>query len=234
MRNIRPKTEPGKTPGAYMGFAGLASMLAMTKRPTSPHDVTKTIGLGIKRSSGVLRQFWLLGLVRRVGWIKPTNGFPTPVYQIGDGPDVPAMIGRDGRPHAYADIRPKRMEPRVVAFASAVMAMALPMTVAELCRESGLSESRLRELLRYMNKPEIGLAYIAGYQRRDDGKGAHAALWCYGINKRNAPRPVAGPRNRNKRKVDLARHPWANAVMYLRRNAGISRPRVAMRELADA
>lgn len=234
MRRMRPSNDAGTKTGAYMGFAGLACILAMTKKPTSPHDVVKTVGIGIKRASGILRQFWLLGLVHRVGWIKPTNGFPTPVYQIGDGEDVPAMIGSKGRPHAYADMRPKIMEPRVVAFASAVQAMELPVTVVELCRQSGLSESRLRELLRVMNAPDIGLAYIAGYEPRDDGMGALSALWCYGINKRNAPRPKAGPRIRNKRRADLVRHPWANVVMDLKRNAGIKHPKVKMLEPAIA
>lgn len=234
MRRMRPSNDAGKKTGAYMGFAGLACVLAMTKNPTSPHDVVKTIGIGLKRASGILRQFWLLGLVHRVGWVKPKHGFPTPVYKIGDGEDVPAMIGRDGRPHAYADMRPKVMEPRVVAFASVLQAMELPVTVAELGRQSGLSESRLRELLRLMNAPDIGLAYVAGYEPRDDGMGAHAALWCYGINKRNAPRPAPGPRIRHKRKTDLVRHQWANVVMDLKRNAGIKYPKVKMQEPVTA
>lgn len=230
MRRLRPETEPGKKPGAYMGFAGLACVLAMTKNPTAPPDVTKTIGISIKRAAGILRQFWLLGLVHRCGWIKPKHGFPTPIYKIGTGEDVPAMIGAEGRPHAYADMRPKCMEPRIVAFASVIQAMELPVSVAELCHQAGISDSRLRELLRHMNQRDIGLAYIAGYQPREDNAGPPMALWCYGINKRNAPRPVAGPRRRNKRKTDLVRHPWANTVMDLRRNAGIKRPKVVMHE----
>jgi hypothetical protein len=213
-----------------MGFAGLAHVLAMTKAPTSPADVTATIGLSFKRASGVLRQFWVMGLVHRVGWIKPKHGFPTPIYQIGKGEDMPAMIGAEGRPHAYADMRPKVMEPRVVAFASVIQSMELPIGVEDLVHQSGVGTSRLRELLKVLRQSDISLVYIAGYSQRPDKSGAPMALWCYGIDKRNAPRPKKPPRIRNRRKADLVRPQWANTVMDLRRGAGINRPKVAMAE----
>lgn len=229
MRRLRPSTEEGKKPGAYVGFAGLACVLAMTKDPTSPTDVTKTTGIGVKRAAWMLRQFWLLGLVHRCGWIKPKNGFPTPIYQIGDGEDVPAMKGPDGRPHAYADVRPKRMEPRIVAFASVIQAMQSPVSVAELMHQSGVSDSRLRELLWVLNRRDVGLAYIAGYQPREDRAGPQMALWCYGINKRNATRPAPKPRirmHRNARKEAVCKGGWVNTVLELRRGAGIARPHI--------
>lgn len=228
MKRLRPGDENTKHPGGYMGYSGLAYVLAMTRSGASPFDVTRVTGLAHRRASGVLRQFWIMGLIHRSGWIKPTHGFPTPIYTLGPGEDVPAMIGADGKPHAYADMRPKQMQPRIVAFCSLCQAMAEPSTVAELERQSGIDDARIRKALKAMNEPRVGLSYIAGYQPRDDEAGPPAAMWVFGKGK-NAPMPAPKPRTRKTRNARTAlvlKGGWINTVMDLRRIAGIQRPKV--------
>lgn len=215
--------------GPNLGYSGLAYALAMTRKPTSPFDVTRVIGLGHKKASSLLRQLWLFKRVHRCGWIKPKHGFPTPIYKFGPGEDAPAMIGADGLPHAYADMRPKRFDPRIVAFCSLLDALDLgPSSVEELARQSGVAESRVRKALTVMNAPAVRLAYIESHQARTNNSGIPTSLWVSGSGK-NAEPPAPARHNRktrNARTADIAKGAWVNTVLELRRGSGIERPKV--------
>ena len=232
---LRPEGQDERKAGAYIGYSGLATILALTKTPIAPAALAEATGLNIKRAQKILKQFSFLGLVHRVGWVKAAYGFPSPIYLIGDGEDAPAIISYKGKPQAHADSKPKHIESRVITFASVVQCMDHPCSLLEISTEAGISRTRIGLLLKFMRRKEIGLAFIAAYERRADEAGPPTALWQYGVDQKDVARPKPNKRIRHRRD-EIVRSQWANAVMELKRGAGIKRPKVVMSacELSEA
>lgn len=224
------KRKPGvrKWSGAYLGYRGYAVILAILKRPGTSDHVAATTGAGAQGMRVLLKQFNALRLIHRVGWVHPKSGFPAPIYKLGEGEDAPAPLTADGRPMPHCGHRPA-LRRNVVAFASLIHAMADESRATKLAVESGMSESRMRELLAFMRKPEIKLIHIAAYDPGGRLGGKAAALYQYAPDTRDAQPPRPQQRQREKqrdfRRRDIVRDQWSQTVLGLKRIAGIVQPR---------
>jgi hypothetical protein len=218
----RPENGERKRTGAYLGYRGYAVILAILKRPGTPDHVATTTGAGMPGIRRLLRQFHTLRLLHIVGWVKPSNGFPAPIYKLGEGIDEPAPLTRAGQPMPHCGRAP-RMQRNVVAFASLIHALAEETPAAKLAIQSGMAASRLRELLQYMRRPEIRLVHIAAYEPQGRLGGPAVRLYQYnpGASDARYQKPRKHTRSRAPRLRDLARDPWAQMTLTLKREAGM-------------
>lgn len=140
-----------------------------------------------------------------------------------------ATLERDGLQLAYADFKP-RLQPRVVAFASAIQSIQLgASSVNEICHESGLAPSRASELLRELHARKM--VHISGWVKP---KGSPIfRLWSWG-EAEDAPRPLPLGARRVRVRTDYKHvgSSWASTVVQMKRVAGINKP--ACREAVAA
>lgn len=61
------------------------------RTPLSPKEIARDafIALTTLEGGGYLKKMKSLGLIRVQGWLKNHNGFTTPLYAVGPGPDCP-------------------------------------------------------------------------------------------------------------------------------------------------
>lgn len=214
--------------GAYIGFAGYASVLACTKTARTDLEVSEITGIRHAQTRRLLKQFLSLRLIHRVGWQKRPHGLDAPIYLIGPGENAPASLTVDGRPMPYADHR-HRLQARVVAFASLIHALEDPMTLGELERQSGIVGGRLSDLTRHLLHPDIRLIHVCAWQRRDGAPGgAPMRVMRYGPDMPDArrPRPNEAVKRAVKRaQKDIHKPAWDRLVIGLKRNAGFQSAR---------
>lgn len=212
--------------GAYVGFAGYASVLACTKKPVTDLQVSATTGVHHPYIRRLLKQFMALRLVHRVGWEPRPRGVDAPIYLIGPGENVPPRMTVGGRPMPHADHRHKLQE-RVVAFASVIHALEDPLTLIELERQSGIVISRLSELTRHLLHADIRLIYVCAWVWRDTPGGPPMRVFRYGVDLPDARRPKRRVQEvvRERTQRDLKLTGWDRTVIALKRNAGFQAAR---------
>lgn len=221
-------SEPRKS-GAYIGFAGYATILAILKQPCYHVEIAALTGIHAPKLRPLLKQMHILGLIHRVGWHKPARGCHMPIYRLGPGEDAPVPIAATGRPQPHHDFRPL-LTPRMVAFASAIQVlMDGPITCGDLERESGISLGRLNELLAHMRKPEIRLIHVAAWEPRRDGSGPMTRMYRFAPDAKDVPRPRVNRKERTRNRAiarrDIQRPAWDQTVMSLKRIAGFESAR---------
>lgn len=213
--------------GAYIGMPGYATMMACLKRPRTSAAVARMTGVNAANAKVLLKQFHAMRLIHRVGWHQPTRGFDQPIYLIGDGIDVPARLTRSGKPMPHADHQPRLIQ-RVVAFASFMQALQgeAPMSRKDLEREAGLTHTAVDRLLKRLLSPEVRLAFVAAHDIRADNAGPPTALYSFGIDQDDAPKPERTARRiRDRVRRDVKKGSWTQTVFSLKRQAGIQQPR---------
>ena len=202
--------------GAYLGYAGYASILACTREPVTARELAERLAVGRLEMRRILKAFHAMRLVHVHGWMKPhKNGIDVPVYQIGDKPDMPARVTANGKPMPHADFVPK-LRPKMLSFGALLHALREPRTLDDLERESHITRSTLAPLLRHMKRPGLRLVHIHGWAPRADGYGPPSRLFMAGGNN-DAPRPK--PRGRNPRRNitrDIQRPAWGSMILQLR------------------
>lgn len=213
--------------GAYIGFAGYATILACLKQPRTDVEVADITGIWQGGVRSLLKQFHALRLIHRVGWVRPSGrGFDKPVYLLGRGDDVPAKLTQAGGAMPFADFKP-RLQERVITFASLVHALEHPITLADLAAQSGVYGSRLSEITRHMMSAPVRLIFICGYETVTLKGGGTARILQYGPDRRDVRKPPTACRiTRERRRRDIRRPQWDQLVMSLKRGAGfeIARP----------
>ena len=221
---LKPATGTRQRTGAYIGYRGYTVILAILKKPGTADHVATTTGAGHSGIRRLLKQFHALRLIHCVGWVQPSHGFPAPIYLLGDGPDAPAPLTRAGQPMPHCDFKP-RLQRNVVAFASLIHAMAEEIPAAKLVVESGMAASRMRELLAFMRRPEIRLVHIAAHEKMRATGGPLVRLYRWNPDARDAVAPKSDKtkhhRQRNMRRRDIVRSPWAQMTLTLKRDAGL-------------
>ena len=117
MKPLRdPEKQPPQRCGAYLGYAGYASILACTRDPVTARELAERLAVGRLEMRRILKAFHAMRLVHVHGWMKPhKNGIDVPAYQIGDKPDVPARVTANGKPMPHADFVPK-LKPKMLSF----------------------------------------------------------------------------------------------------------------------
>lgn len=215
--------------GAYIGFQGYATILATIKTQAMTVPAIASItGVNESKLRRLMKEFLALRLVHREGWHKPTRGCHLPMYRQGDGDDAPIPMTPKGKPQPYHDFKPS-LAPRVVAFGSLVQVLASgPVSKSTLMQQSGISMSRISELLAHMRKPEIRLVNIAAWERRRDGCGPPTALFKLNPDAKDAQRlkPI-GRQVCDIARRDIRRGKWGLTVAALKRHAGFELAKVA-------
>jgi hypothetical protein len=176
--------------GAYIGFVALAKILAATKTPVTAAQVAATCGIAPSCAKSLMHQFRVLGLVHRVGFVKPTHGCSSPVYLIGQGENVPAPVmlkgRRKGQPQPHIDHRPA-IQARVLTFSAIVQSMQDgPVTAATVIAQAHCGEPNGRAAIKALRS--VGLCYVSDYALRDITQGPLVQLYEYGY-KKDAKRP---------------------------------------------
>lgn len=218
---IRQKARGYKT-GAYIGFKALTIILWRLKTAKhTPQRLCELTGTSLRLMRCLLKQLLELQLVDRVGWEPVAHGFPAPIYRAGEGERVPAPLNHKGLPQAYADFKP-RLQPRVVAFASAIQSIQLgASSLNDICHESGLAPSRASVLLRELHARKM--VHVAGWIKPKATP--IYRLWAWG-EAEDAPKPLPleKRRVRVRREAKHVGSSWASTVVQMKRNAGIHNP----------
>ena len=211
--NLRVIKCNGFKTGAYIGFVALAKILAATKTPVTALQVSQQTGITHIRAKSLMHQFRVLGLVHRIGFVKPSNGFVSPVYLIGAGENVPAPVMPNGKPQPHVDHRPA-IQPRVLTFSAIVQAMqASPATALQIIEQAHAGQANGRAAIAALRK--VGLCFIAEFTRRDGASGPQIARYEFGIDQRDARKQaLQGVRRRDETRR-VFRPAWHNMVAQL-------------------
>lgn len=203
----------GAKTGAYIGFEALAKILAATKAPVTALQVSEACGLSHFRAKSLMHQFRILGLVHRVGFVKPSHGYSSPVYLLGKGENVPAPSLADGRPQPHADHRPA-IQPRVLTFASIVNTLqAGPVSALTVIEQSHAGHANCRRAIHALRS--VGLCNIADYIHRDGTSGPFVALYEYEVDGRDAIKPKVSKMRRRDETLRVMRPAWCSMVAQL-------------------
>jgi hypothetical protein len=130
------------------------------------------------------------GLVHVVGWTEPSVRIrPMPIYMAGHGESVPMPLNSKGkvtRVHTvFAAPKPILM---LVSFSSMIKTlMAGPASSRVIAEETGVHWENVRRSIRLMHK--LGIIYIGAWERREIGGGSPTALWAFGLDRSDVPRP---------------------------------------------
>ncbi len=210
---LRVIERKGNKTGAYIGFEALAKILAATKQPVTALQVSEACGITHIRAKSLMHQFRILGLVHRVGFVKPSHGYSSPVYLIGEGENAPAPLLPDGRPQPHADHRPA-IQPRVLTFASIVHVLqkgpVSAMTVIDQAQAGAANCRRAVHALR-----SVGLCCIAEYVHRDGTSGPLMALYEYAVNGKDAVRPRVQKVRRRDETRRVMKPAWNSMIAQL-------------------
>lgn len=206
------ETNGGKT-GAYIGFEALAKILAATKEPVTAAQVSSVCGIGPHRAKSLMHQFRILGLVHRVGFVKPSHGYSSPVYLLGEGENCPAPLLPDGRPQPHIDHRPV-IQGRVLTFSAIVKSMQDgPVTAIQVIEQSHCGQSNGRAAIKALHA--VGLCYRADFVRRDVISGPLVARYEFGVDGKNARRPKVETVRRRDESRRVFRPAWHNMLVQL-------------------
>lgn len=216
-----PKTDKTKSSGAYLGYEALAKLLVVMREPKTALDAATITGIDHRCLKAIFQQMVQLEILDRVGWRKPTRGYSSPIYRLGDGKRCPAPITAEGKPQPHANHLPP-LRPRIVAFASIVHALRQgPSPIAEIEHQAGVASSNLRAPMRVLHK--AGLIHKAAHERLAP-LAPISALWVWGPGS-DARRPAPKPRVYvTAARQSAPRTAWAVSVVALKRQAGIARP----------
>lgn len=179
-------TREKRGPIKWQGYATI--LRGIYDRPSTKRDVAIDHGLNRQSAEKLVRGMQALGLIHRSGWAG-TEGLDAAVFSAGRGVDVPRPPNRtNGLPsrHRTDTVAPARPPAELIAFASILRALDEPISCQEVARRAGTNDSSTRELLRHMH--ELRMVYLADWDRRLHG-GAPAALFMFGFDKPDAPRP---------------------------------------------
>lgn len=203
----------GYKTGAYIGFVALAKILAATKTPVTALQVSVATGITHIRAKSLMHQFRVLGLVHRVGFVKPTHGFSSPVYLLGAGDNCPAPMMADGRPQPHVDHRPA-IQPRVLTFSAIVQALqAGPMTAPQVIEQSHAGVWNCRQAIRALR--DVGLCYLADFVHRDVTSGPLVERYEFGVGMKDAKRPKFVKTRRRDESRRVFRPAWHNMLVQL-------------------
>lgn len=135
--------------------------LLHAKTPLSPKEIARDafIALSTLEGGGYLRKMKVLGLIRIEGWLKNHNGFTTPLYALGRGPDCPrpkfASIDRDSRGMA-----------KIVAALNA----RSNLDYREIAKLAGMSANTIKNA-RYMDSLLAqGRVHVSAWRRGQNGR----------------------------------------------------------------
>ena len=169
-----------KVPGPGNSTA-MRRILAILEKTSdlSASDLSREayVGFSTLTCGGYIRRLREMRLVHVSGWRKTRKGFVTPLYSLGDAPDLPrpvfCNIDRDSAGMA-----------RIVD----ALTCEGPMTYREIAVASGLSANTIKNA-RYMDVlVEQGRAHICSWRRNRNGP--MVAVYCAGGGPA-APRPEA-------------------------------------------
>lgn len=214
--NLRVIDASAGPTGAYIGFVALAKILAATKSPMTAAQVAATCGITPICAKSLMHQFRILGLVHRVGYVKPTHGYSSPVYLIGEGENVPAPLltkgPRKGQPQPHIDHRPA-IQSRVLTFSAIVKSMQDgPVTAPTVLAQSHCGVWNGRSAIKALRS--VGLCFVSDYALRDITQGPLIERYEYG-DKKDARRPKhRGVRRRDETRLAL-RPAWHNMLVQL-------------------
>lgn len=152
--------------------------LLKVRSPLSPKEIARDafIALTTLEGGGYLKQLKRRGLIRIEGWSKNHNGFTTPLYAVGSGPDCP-------RPKFQRKDRDSDGMARIVA----VLKRHGILDYREIAGLAGLSANTIKNA-RYMEALlEQRRVHIPCWRR--NSKGHQQPLYGPGEGE-NAPRPA--------------------------------------------
>lgn len=125
------------------------------------------VALTTLEGGGYLKKMKQMGLIRVEGWLKNQNGFTTPTYALGSGPDCP-------RPKFIAKDRDSRGMAKIVE----VLAARSKLGHKEVASLTGLSVNTIKNA-RYMESLlQQGRIHISAWRR--NGKGQQCPLYSAG------------------------------------------------------
>jgi hypothetical protein len=183
-----------RTGGQPLRMLDLVDVLyRLTRGPMSCESLAAQFNLKCDTGRVLLRRFHSLGWVRICAWsLSPHGRGPyLPEYEFANGqPDVPKpesyqRPGRKERKPRTTRVTPGRQMLMVHRMLSALKSGSL--TAAELAEEVGVNENTARS---FLNHARGRLVFVAAWGgRRLMPGGAPIALWQFGVDRRNAPRP---------------------------------------------
>jgi hypothetical protein len=156
--------------------------------PATTSKLAREHGLSTQGMQAVVRGLHALGLVHRCGW-EPTRGMSAALFVAGSGEDAPRPPNRDGSACRHPAFQAKPFTPpaELIAFKSIVEALREePLSYQDVAEATGVSDGAARNLIKCMR--EVRIAHIADWEVRLHG-GAPAALYAFGFNQPDAPRP---------------------------------------------
>lgn len=211
--DLRVIESKGGKSGAYIGFVALAKILAATKTPVTALQVSDATGITHIRAKSLMHQFRVLGLVHRVGFVKPTHGFSSPVYLLGEGENCPAPLMADGRPQPHVDHRPA-IQLRVLTFSAIVQSLqAGPITAPGVIEQSHAGTWNCRQAIRALR--DVGLCYRADFVRREVTSGPLVERYEFGVDMKDCKRPKVEIVRRRDESNRVFRPAWHNMLVQL-------------------
>lgn len=176
-----PENQPigggaGSAPASSPAMQRILALLAM-RSPLSAKDIAEHAYVALSTLAGgaYLKTMKGLGLIRIEGWAKNSNGFTTPLYALGAGPDCP-------RPRFVATDRDSLGMARIVA----VLKRYPRLDYREIAREAGVSANTIRNAGYMDSLVQQGRIHVSAWRRNRQGR--PCALYSVGPGE-NVPEP---------------------------------------------
>ena len=189
------------------GYVKCLRVIALGGGKTTQHTLRASTKINRNTAIRFCHCLHDLRLIHVAGW-DVSGRYPMPQYALGDGEDAPHPTGKP-RPRQNK----RGMSIELVSFTNMVRAIqAMPQHGRGLHLETGVSERTTRVFLKAMHAAR--LAYIAEFEDRGPA-GAGAALYAFGLRKRDAvkPEPISRAEQhrrqtamRQRRRADIRAH----------------------------
>lgn len=191
-----------------LSMAGYADVLrAVVDGPVTQREVVERAGIAKTNAWRILGTLHHMRVIHISAWVARPRSPYMPAYGIGDKPDAPMPTtrpnGKACEVMAAPKSAPSRLSAEVIGFAALVRALEQPASVAELEAATGIFERTIRNAIGRMR--ELGLVFIADWERRAYGGGLPIANYQWGIGQRDKPRLQPLGRQRAQRRYRESR-----------------------------
>jgi len=173
MSCTQPVVEAGISPAMQRILGLLASRTPLSAKEIAEHAF---VALSTLAGGGYLKTMKSMGLIRVDGWAKNSNGFTTPLYARGGGPDCP-------RPRFAAADRDSFGMAKVVA----VLKLHDKLDYREVARQTGLSANTIRNAGYMDSLLKQGRIHVSAWRRNQQGR--PCPLYSAGAGE-NVPEPL--------------------------------------------
>lgn len=213
----------GKSVGR-LGCPGYARLLAaIVRQPLSPRGLAATGLVGLEAGGRFCAYLHSVGTLHIADWELPPDQKRMPIYAYGPGKDAPVPTRRpNGDRYRGGSLdrfipRPDFLQPELIAFNEALVAMQEPITAPQIAAESGLFIRTAWSLIDTLTEEK--LIYVADWLSPPRG-GSRQPLFHWGPGKKSKAKPPRKTRAELQREADAAKRmasvdPFARMAIQL-------------------